>query len=127
MLINSVIFIMFTHESAKFLRDFDPENSERVRRKRNRGAYENDSNCDPSTPLVYNERGIHIKTGVDLCDCLRSNCPGCHFPCRKCQSLKCGTVCRVNRTWEYDIVHTQSISRKEFEKSRPNPLRYPMN
>ncbi|XP_074594826.1 ARL14 effector protein-like [Brevipalpus obovatus] len=117
---------MFTHESAKFLGNFDPENSERVRRKRNRGIYENDSSGGQSV-AIYDDHGIHIKTGGDLCDCLRRQCPGCHFECKKCKSHKCGQTCRVNRSWEYDSVNIQAIDKREFEKTRRNPYLDPPN
>lgn len=120
---------MFTHtdESAKFLGNFDPQNSERVRRKRNRGIFEDGSTGNDQSTAIYDEHGIHIRTGDDLCDCLSRNCPGCHFECRKCKSHKCGQKCRVNRTWEYESVNIQSIDKKEFEKTRRNPHLDPPN
>ncbi|EEB15807.1 conserved hypothetical protein [Pediculus humanus corporis] len=41
----------------------------------------------------------------DLCDCLIENCPGCHFPCLKCRSYKCGAECRK---WVYEEVENES-------------------
>jgi len=49
----------------------------------------------------YNNQGKHVATGKDVCDCLKPKCPGCHFPCPKCASLKCGPTCRVNRKFLY--------------------------
>ena len=31
-------------------------------------------------------------------------CPGCHFPCLKCRSNKCGNECRQNRKWMFESV-----------------------
>ncbi len=43
---------------------------------------------------MYDYTGRLIVDGRDLCDCLEPNCPGCHFPCVKCDSEKCGHECR---------------------------------
>ncbi|CAH0559695.1 unnamed protein product [Brassicogethes aeneus] len=53
---------------------------------------------------VYDEKGVHIETQMDMCDCLESDCPGCFFPCFKCKSKKCGPRCRVLRTYIYDSI-----------------------
>ncbi|XP_078044309.1 ARL14 effector protein-like isoform X2 [Augochlora pura] len=62
--------------TKKFLRNFDPEHSEREKRD-------------------------------DLCDCMNLNCAGCHFPCSKCSSTKCGHDCRINRKWTYDSIENE--------------------
>ncbi|XP_049820572.1 uncharacterized protein LOC126264905 [Aethina tumida] len=72
------------------------------------------------TVPVYDAYGIHIETRLDMCDCLDLTCCGCFFPCPKCQSNKCGTVCRCNRTFIYDSI---SDSTDDFLiESRMNPI-----
>lgn len=85
--------------SEKFMENFDPETSAREKRKLTRKI----------TPrrvpgALYDENGIHIATEWDLCDCLVKSCQGCHFPCRKCGSNKCGIDCRVNRKHMYEEI-----------------------
>ncbi|XP_013134922.1 PREDICTED: ARL14 effector protein [Papilio polytes] len=87
-----------------FLQDFDPEKSVRERRKLNRKSYFMNRN-----KKIYNERGQIAATGKDLCDCLIEKCPGCHFPCPKCSSLKCGNECRVNRKWVYEKIEIEGF------------------
>ena len=53
---------------------------------------------------LYDSCGVSLSSGLDLCDCLQRECPGCHFDCPSCGSNKCGHICRNNRTWEYDSV-----------------------
>lgn len=86
-------------DTNKFMENFDPETSSRERRKLTRKI----------TPrrvpgALYDENGVHITTDVDLCDCLNVNCPGCHFPCKKCNSKKCGVDCRANRKFIYEEI-----------------------
>ncbi|KAI6650925.1 hypothetical protein LOD99_5765 [Oopsacas minuta] len=50
---------------------------------------------------VYNNEGQLSASKQDLCDCMSQECPGCHFPCMKCDSCKCGVECRCNRKWQY--------------------------
>lgn len=50
---------------------------------------------------TFNKNGIQINNGLDLCDCMNKICSGCFFPCKKCNSKKCGPTCRVNRRFKY--------------------------
>lgn len=64
----------------KFNKDFEPSKSSRN-----------------ATKTVYDGSGRIRSSGKDVCDCLRDSCCGCHFPCSKCKSSKCGIECRNNR------------------------------
>ncbi|XP_032529276.2 ARL14 effector protein isoform X2 [Danaus plexippus] len=83
--------------------NFDPATSDRERRKLNRKNYF----MNRKNKKIYNERGLIASTGKDLCDCLDETCPGCHFPCPKCNSNKCGHECRCNRKWMYDKIEIE--------------------
>ncbi|VDD90855.1 unnamed protein product [Enterobius vermicularis] len=41
------------------------------------------------------EDGRHIR----ICDCLSSECSGCHVPCKRCSSRYCGFVCQRGRNF----------------------------
>ena len=56
---------------------------------------------------MYTSDGKRLSDGADVCDCLIHTCPGCHFPCPKCLSPKCGAECRNNRTWFYMEVENE--------------------
>lgn len=86
-------------DAKKILADFDPETSTRERRKISRKI------AARRTPgALFDENGVHIASDTDLCDCLQVNCPGCHFPCKKCTSKKCGLDCRNNRKFVYEEI-----------------------
>lgn len=87
----------------RFMENFDPDRSVRERRKLSRKI--NTTRRHPGA--LYDELGIHIASDVDMCDCLQKICTGCHFPCEKCKSLKCGIECRVNRKYVYDQIEYQ--------------------
>lgn len=70
---------------------------------------------------LYDGNGRIRQTQEDLCDCFEEDCEGCHFECRKCNSLKCGPICRVNRrcafeTIEYDGLPKIKENPKLFNK-----------
>lgn len=89
--------------TKKFLRNFDPEHSEREKRKLHRRLYQGSKRH-----ALYNENGIYIQTGDDLCDCLNLNCAGCHLPCAKCSSPKCSHECRfgIKECWITALTFT---------------------
>lgn len=88
--------------NEKFMENFDPDRSLRERRKLSRRI-----GIRRPPGAIYDEFGIHIATDADLCDCLQKTCSGCHFPCPKCKSQKCGIECRVNRKYVYDQIEYQ--------------------
>ncbi|XP_044007448.1 ARL14 effector protein [Aphidius gifuensis] len=88
--------------AKKFLRDFDPQSSEREKRKLHRRLYPGSRKH-----ILFDESGVFIKSGTNLCDCLKVDCPGCHFPCSKCGSRKCAHECRQLRRWAYESVENE--------------------
>ncbi|KAK2145939.1 hypothetical protein LSH36_645g00001 [Paralvinella palmiformis] len=89
---------------GRFMEDFHPEQSAREKRKVNRKAYKESVYINQ----VYDEHGRLLSDiSKDLCDCLEKTCPGCHFPCTKCGSQKCGTDCRCNRRWYYTTLEVE--------------------
>jgi len=93
--------------TSNFMLDFDPSKSRREKTRNNRKvdyseATKNNRNKKQSS--FYNDKGVHRTSGTDFCDCLLSECPGCHFPCPKCKSTKCGFECRQNRKWQVEFI-----------------------
>ena len=72
-----------------------------------------------SCKSVYDELGRLISDLRDLCDCLDAACPGCHMPCPKCYSQKCGAECRCNRRWTYQEVEIEGAGQKLVFDSFP--------
>lgn len=90
-----------------FMMDFDPEKSKREIRKMNRRLYAKGS----KRMRLYNEKGQLLEGLSDICDCLDKNCPGCHFPCPKCKSTKCGTECRCNRRYTINFIEIEGTEK----------------
>ena len=63
---------------------------------------------------MYDEAGRMLLDGRDICDCLDEDCVGCHFPCTKCSSRKCGMECRSNRRWIYMEVEIEGTNQKLY-------------
>uniref|UniRef100_A0A1B0A3P8 ARF7EP_C domain-containing protein n=1 Tax=Glossina pallidipes TaxID=7398 RepID=A0A1B0A3P8_GLOPL len=75
-------------DELKFLDDFDPEKSNREKRKLKRKG------SQQSSRSLYDEYGRIRHNGLDVCDCMNEDCPGCWFECENCGSTKCGLQCR---------------------------------
>lgn len=74
-----------------FNNGFDPNKS---RRHQNRSTFDGN--------------GRYRTGGQNVCDCLIENCVGCHFPCPKCKSPKCGNECRQYRQYAYGYVFSEA-------------------
>uniref|UniRef100_A0A1B6CKT2 ARF7 effector protein C-terminal domain-containing protein n=1 Tax=Clastoptera arizonana TaxID=38151 RepID=A0A1B6CKT2_9HEMI len=86
------------NENPKFLTK-NQENGESQKKKR-----------EKIDKRLYDENGIHIETGLDICDCMtKRDCAGCFFPCPDCKSTKCGVECRVNRLWSFDGFEVEEL------------------
>ena len=71
-------------------------------------------------PPQYDEAGILLSSGRDLCDCLDARCSGCHDECKACGSHKCSIVCRSGRTWSHrEVIQFHPNKPKEISRSRP--------
>ncbi|KAK7481110.1 hypothetical protein BaRGS_00027650 [Batillaria attramentaria] len=93
-------------ENGTFMSDFDPERSKREMRKLNRKIHKDTKKQNQ----MYDETGRLLENSLDVCDCLETDCPGCHFPCPKCGSEKCGVECRSGRRWTYEQVEVEGTN-----------------
>jgi len=91
---------------GRFMEDFNPECSQREMRKVQRKFYRENSRGNRQ----FDDRGTRLADGLDVCDCLVKDCPGCHFPCPRCSSPKCGSECRRNRAWAYAVVENEGTN-----------------
>jgi len=72
-----------------------------------------DLTANNKVQLVHDAEGRLVgNNGLDLCDCLDISCPGCHYPCLKCESAKCGSECRSRRKWLYEHVLVEGTELK---------------
>lgn len=99
----------------KSMENFNPDLSQRERRKISK-KFNTPSTRRPVGAL-YDDKGKHVATGMNLCDCLSEECSGCWFECAKCDSTKCGTECRVFRKYIVD-----SIEYHGYDKTVRNPM-----
>ncbi|KAL8586205.1 hypothetical protein ACOMHN_021472 [Nucella lapillus] len=93
-------------KNGTFMTDFDPEKSKREMRKLNRKIHKENKKQNQ----MYDEEGRLLENSMDLCDCLDWDCPGCHFPCPKCSSDKCGAECRCERRWLYEQIEVEGTN-----------------
>jgi len=97
--------------------DDSPEESQPLgRRKSSSRARINYNVKDMATPrglTAYDSEGrlVNYKS-YNLCDCLEAQCPGCHFPCHRCGSEKCGNECRNRRKWTFESIEIEGTDSK---------------
>nr|CAD7433787.1 unnamed protein product [Timema monikensis] len=102
------------NQNMKFMENFDPEQSNRERRKLTRKITTSVVGATVSAgkrfiSSVHDEHGYLSAYGKDLCDCLEEACQGCHFPCTKCRSVKCGHECRTNRKYCIESIEIEGM------------------
>nr|CAD7258231.1 unnamed protein product [Timema shepardi] len=102
------------NQNMKFMENFDPEQSNRERRKLTRKITTSVVGTTVSAgkrfiSSVHDEHGYLSAYGKDLCDCLEEACQGCHFPCTKCRSVKCGHECRTNRKYCIESIEIEGM------------------
>ncbi|XP_071535634.1 uncharacterized protein [Panulirus ornatus] len=107
--VSSLMEELQLNHQLKFMENFNPKTSERVRRKKKKVQYFSSTGRtkNQAQPYFHGADGSIVGSGKNLCDCLQSDCPGCHYPCPKCGSGKCGTECRINRKWYYEKVEVE--------------------
>ena len=78
---------------------FKPEKRRRGRPRGCKSKGESKNNKNYSSDKLYDENGVHIASGKDICDCLEGGCSGCFNPCANCGSKKCSFKCRCLRKY----------------------------
>merc|ERR1712131_89142 len=61
--------------------------SEKAYKDSNPGIVGQTKNRNVKKDSLYNQNGLLLSNGLDLCDCLVEDCPGCHFPCPRLASF----------------------------------------
>jgi len=124
--------IMAMSETDKFMNEFDPVNSNREKRKKERAQQSNTSastsgfnnsrrfSSNKKGSCMYDDKGHSLHDGADVCDCLRSDCPGCFFPCPKCRSPKCAHDCRINRRYTFESIEVEGTETVISNKHLPS-------
>ncbi|CAB3401590.1 unnamed protein product [Caenorhabditis bovis] len=101
--IQSLSFRNPGSEMSKFLPDSVDILSRTRGRRTNATTKPNYEDGEEEFPMYHERAGKLVvrKNGetnqYDMCDCLRVECSGCHWPCSSCKSKKCGFQCRQSR------------------------------
>lgn len=93
--------------NAKFMDNFDPDQSSRTLKKQNNPSMEDKNANKWRLDNVFDHHGRYRESGINACDCLLTYCTGCHFPCSNCHSTRCGPQCRVNRRFAYSAIEME--------------------
>ncbi|KAJ1181889.1 hypothetical protein NDU88_007088 [Pleurodeles waltl] len=88
--------------------EFTPETSKREKRRlQSKNTQSSDRQTLTSKSKVYDNQGLLLFNGMDLCDCLDEDCLGCFYACPNCGSNKCGAECRCDRKWIYEQIEIE--------------------
>ncbi|XP_029438838.1 ARL14 effector protein [Rhinatrema bivittatum] len=89
--------------------EFTPETSKREKRRLQTKSTpaNSDRQTLPAKSKVYDNQGLLLFNGMDLCDCLDEDCLGCFYACPSCGSNKCGVECRCDRKWLYEQIEIE--------------------
>ncbi|XP_074669818.1 ARL14 effector protein-like [Strix aluco] len=90
-----------------WMAEFNPATREQ-KKKMNMSQMKQVFFSKPKVTKKYDKHGRLLCNNFDLCDCLEESCQGCFYSCPKCNSKKCGPICRSNRKWVYDTIETET-------------------
>ncbi|XP_074789127.1 ARL14 effector protein-like [Athene noctua] len=90
-----------------WMAEFNPAAREQ-KKKMNMSQMKQGFFSKPKVKKKYDKHGRLLCNNFDLCDCLEESCQGCFYPCPKCNSKKCGPICRCNREWVYGTIETET-------------------